>query len=119
MAGYSQTDYLYDWERILRAVRKNKASLPGIEPYVAGLEKAYNDTIVHRIQKAVLLAASQEATQQLHASLAEGCDAASRLRNFIKSVLGSYSVELLAYGMKPISKRRSRSKKTQTEATAN
>ena len=119
MAGDSQADCLYDWDRILRAVRKNKIVLPGVDPYLEGLEKAYSNTTVHRIQRAVLQAASREATQQLQASLTEGRDAASRLRSFIKSVLGNHSVQLLAYGMKPISKRRSRSKKTQAEATAN
>ena len=119
MAGISQDGYLKNWDRTLRAVRKNKAALPGVEPYLEVLEKAYSASTVNRIQRTVLLAASQEATQQLQASLAEGRDAASRLRNFIKSVLGSHSVQLLAYGIKPLGERRPRSKKTQTEATAN
>lgn len=119
MAGNSQADYLWDWDRILRAVRKNKASLPGVEPYLEGLAKTYRDTTVHRVHKAVLLAASKEATQQLQTSLAEGRDAASRLRSFIKSLLGSHSVELLAYGIKPLGERRSRSKKPQAEVIAN
>lgn len=119
MAGNSQADCQYDWDRILRAVRKNKAVLPGVDPYLEGLEKAYSNTTVHRIQRTVLQAASREATQQLQTSLAEGRDAATRLRSFIKSLLGSHSVQLLAYGIKPVGERRPRSKKAQAEAITN
>jgi hypothetical protein len=105
MPRSSQDGYLINWDTTAQMVRKNKASLPGVEPHLAALEKAHDEVVTSLRQRDALLEATQAMTRQLQVALAEGCDAAVRLRSFIKSVLGIHSEQLVAYGIKPIRKR--------------
>ena len=105
MPGSSQNGYLDNWDTTLRMVRKNKACLPGVEPHLAALETAHHEVATSLRQRDALQEASQTTTQQLQIALAEGRDAAVRLRSFIKSMLGIHSEQLAAYGIKPIRKR--------------
>jgi hypothetical protein len=110
MTRNSQDALFESWATMVRNVRKNKGGLAGVEPFLGALEKAYHGAVANRSQSEGLRAASQEATQQLQASLTEARDAAIRLRSFIKSKLGIHSAQLVAFGIKPIRKRGSRRK---------
>ena len=116
MPKNAQTEIFEDWATMVRAARKSKACLAGVEPYLGTLEKAHQSAVKSRKQRDVLSAASQEATQQLQYALADGRDAASRLRSFIKSKLGAHSEQLVAFGIQPIRRRR---RKLAVEGIAN
>ena len=105
MPGSTQDGCLNDWGITLRMVRKNEASLAGVEPHLRALEKAHHEVATSLRQRDELQEATQNMTRQLQVALAEGRDAAIRLRSFIKRKLGIHSEQLIAYGIKPIRKR--------------
>ena len=49
--------------------------------------------------------AAEKATQQLHEAMAQGREAALRLRSFLKGCLGVHNEELVRFGVAPIRKR--------------
>ena len=74
--------------------------MAGIVPYRTRLEASHNEAVVFRRQRDSLRLQTQEATRRLHQALAEGEDAAFRMRSFAKGVFGLRSEKLVGYGIK-------------------
>jgi len=106
MPNEAQVSMLQRFEKLIKAVRKHEANLPGIKPFRDSLEKAYTQAVFNRRRKDVARAAAKEATRQLRASLSEAQDASAAVRNYLKSVLGFRSTALFEFGMKPRTRRR-------------
>ena len=96
-----KSDVVKKWAPLLRAVRLNERKLGGVAPFREALERAYSESLFNQRAVDRILASLKQALRRRNKSLATGYDAAISLRNFIKSVLGTRSAELLQYGMKP------------------
>lgn len=105
MSGNSQDAKLHDLDSLLAAARKHEATHPGIKPFRQALEGAYARAVSTRGLRDTLDASKMEATHQLNLAFDESHEAAIRLRNFVKGVLGPRSEALADFGVKPLRKR--------------
>jgi hypothetical protein len=96
----SQDDTFEEWEEMVQAAREDEPELAAITPFRTVLESAHVEAVACKRHREKLSASRQEATQRLYRALAEGRDAASRLRHFVKSVYGPRSDKLVRYGIK-------------------
>lgn len=105
-----QRDQIHGGAKLLETVRANESELPGVAPLLASLEKFHAAAVSSYDRREKLVVASQEATMQLNADLAEVLEAGIALRSYIKGVLGFRNPKLACYGIKP-SRKRGRLKK--------
>jgi hypothetical protein len=106
-ASYAETTQ--DWESLLNACAENGTSLSNLQGLIAPLTDLLP---VARRWKAVQEQAEgtrQEATQKIQEALAQGREAARRLRSVVRGQLGSKSERLPQFGVAPL---RSRPRKT-------
>ena len=101
----SKEDRLANWGDLVENARENEAQLPGAAPLIESLATAHHQVLMLSGRRDSLLAAAQELTPQVNRAMAEGADAAIRLRHFIKVVLGIHTEELLRYGIRPVRNR--------------
>ena len=94
-----------DWRNLLAEVRMTPYAIPHIESFEVALEKALKETRAARARQEACRAASQRATRRLAEHVAEGRDAASRMRSFLRGRLGAYNEDLVRFGVAPIRKR--------------
>lgn len=85
MSGTSQAERLRDWELLLKAVTKDNADLENVEPFRAALERSFELAVEAQRRRNALLAAVQEATQQMHRAFRSCAEAAIMLRCFVKA----------------------------------
>jgi len=102
----SQEAMLDRWGRMVRAARKDEAEINGIAPFRVALEALCLDAADCRQLRDELRTQIREANQRLRQALAEGEDAASRMRLYVKGVFGPRSEKLVRYGIKPRKLRR-------------
>jgi hypothetical protein len=102
----SQDAIFDEWGRMVCAARKDEAKMDGLAPFRVALETFHVDAVACKQQRDALRAQTQKATQRLHRALAEGEEAASRMRHFVKGVFGPRSEKLVRYGAKPQKLRR-------------
>jgi hypothetical protein len=107
MPKSSYAEQLHDAETLLKAVRETEVELPGVLRYKLALERASTKAAETKARREALVISAQEATYHMHAAFQTYREAATSLRNFIKSVLGHRNEKLLRYGVRPI-RRRSR-----------
>jgi hypothetical protein len=105
MSRNSQDDWLDDFESLLTVARKYEATHPGITSFRQTLEEAYARTVSTKRLRDTLAASKMEATHQLNLAFDESHEAASRLRSFVRGVLGPRSEALADFGVKPLRKR--------------
>ena len=105
MSRKRQDQVLDEWGDLLNEVRKTRAELPGIAPFMTKLEGAHTRARTAKSLRDPHQARAREETRKLHAALDEGQEAAISLRSYIKSVLGTRTEKLCRYGMKPRPKR--------------
>jgi hypothetical protein len=108
MPNAAQDVKLQRFERLIEAVRKHEASLPGIMPFRDALERSYSRALFYRRRKDVARAAAREATRQCEESISAAYDAATAVSNFLKGLLGHRSAALREFGLQPTQKRRRR-----------
>ncbi|HKI01836.1 MAG TPA: hypothetical protein VKK31_07655 [Thermoanaerobaculia bacterium] len=106
MPKFTQTEEPKRWTSLADEVRANEAELAGATPLREAVERARDRVLAFRCLRDGLRASSRDATQSLNAALAEGRDAESRLRSYVKGVLGPRSEKLARYGIKPLGRRR-------------
>lgn len=94
------------WGRMVRAARKDEAERSGLAPFRAALENSHNEAVSCRQLRDTLVAQTREASRRLRQALAEGKEAASRMRHYVKGVFGPRSEKLDRYGVKPRKLRR-------------
>ncbi len=100
--SFSQSqDAMFDkWGRMVRTARKDEAERPGIAPFRTALETSHNEAVSYRQLRDALVAQTREANRWLRQALAEGEEAESRMRHFVKGVYGPRSEKLVRYGIK-------------------
>jgi hypothetical protein len=108
MAG-SQADELFDWESLVAAGRKNVAQMPDIETVLAPLEGIIDEVKTLKVHQKDLEGNRQATTQRLKELRLRGVEEARRLRDYVRSRLGSKNEHLVQFGVVPL-RRRSRSK---------
>ena len=94
-----------DWRNLLAEVRMTPYGIPHIESFEIALEKALKETQAAKARQEACRAAKQRATRRLAKRVAEGRDAASRMRSFLRGRLGAYNEDLVRFGVAPIRKR--------------
>lgn len=108
----SQADEMFDWEGLVAAGRKNAGQLPDIETVLAPLQGVIEEVKTLKVQQKDLEGNRQAATQRLKELRLRGVEEARRLRDYIRSRLGSKNEQLVQFGVMPI---RRRSRKTKIE----
>lgn len=106
----SQADEMFDWEGLVAAGRKNEAQLPNIETVVAPLQGVIDEVKTLKVQQKDLEGNRQAATQRLKELRLRGVEEARRLRDYIRSRLGSKNEQLVQFGVAPIRRRSRKSK---------
>jgi len=101
----AQDDTFREWESLLTTVRQHQDELAGVTPFRDALATAHLAAVTSRNVRDSLAASAMEETRRLNEAVAAGCDAASRLRHYIKSVLGVRSEKLSRHGIKARGKR--------------
>lgn len=109
MSGSSQADEMFDWEGLVAAGRKNVAQMPDIETVLAPLQGVIDEIKVLKVHQKDLEGNRQATTQKLKELRLRGVEEARRLRDYVRSRLGSKNEHLVQFGVVPI-RRRSRSK---------
>jgi hypothetical protein len=94
-----------DWSLLLGKVREHEKELAGVELHRKTLERAHARLLTAMVLRETVRAANEVATRRVNDTLAEARGAASCLRNYIRSVLGSRAEDLTRYGIKPIGPR--------------
>ena len=120
MPKNAQDDLFEDWATTVRTVRKNKAR-PGRSGAVSG--RRWRRHITGLSRTGARATCSERPPRKRPSSCRTRWPKAvmrpCRLRSFIKSKLGIRSEQLLAYGIKPLRKRRSGRRKAAGEGIAN
>lgn len=88
------------WGRMVRTARKDEADRPGIAPFRTALETSHNEAVSCRQLRDTLIAQAREAHRRLRQAVAEGREAESRMRYYVKGVYGPRSEKLGRYGIK-------------------
>jgi hypothetical protein len=99
--------FLAEWESLLAAVLETLHGIPHLEPCQARLRETLEQVRAAKELQLTLRAASQLATLDLHAAVAQCYDAAIQTRLMVKACLGRRNEELVRYGMTPLRKRSS------------
>ena len=105
MARMGFMSNLNDWENLLTQVRELTQKYPYLESLRIELDSAVAKARQAKAQQMALQAASQQATCQVATALAQGRDAAIRMRSYLKACLGFRNVELVRFGVAPLQKR--------------
>ncbi|HEX7181796.1 MAG TPA: hypothetical protein VF756_08145 [Thermoanaerobaculia bacterium] len=109
----SQNVEAEDCSLLLGRVREYEKELAGVELHREALERAHARLLTAMTLRDAMRLANQNATQKVNDALADARGAASCLRNYIRSVLGSRAEELTRYGVKPVGPRGRRKKSAQ------
>lgn len=110
MSGTSQADEMFDWESLVAAGRKNLTQLPDIETVLAPLQGVIDDVKALRVHQKDLEGNRQATTQKLKELRLQGVEEARRLRDYIRSRLGSKNEQLVQFGVAPLRRRTRKSK---------
>lgn len=98
-------DLIADWEKLLAAIRETPGGIPHIHDFQLDLEKAVETARALKTRQLARRAAAQRTTRQLDEAVAQGRDAASRTRSYLKGCLGFRNEDLVRFGVKPSRKR--------------
>jgi len=104
--NYNPENLLDEWDHLLTALRETTYEVLDVETLRSNLANAAAKTRAIKDCRDRLGAARIEATGRLYDAMAEGRDAAARLRSYLKSHLGPRNEELVRFGVKPLGKRR-------------
>lgn len=113
MPRNSIADLILDWETLLAKIRASVAGLPGLEAFIAPLEKLLADAKEMTARLETTRGIKQQESQQRRALLQEGKDLTSRIRAALKAHFGLQNERLVEFGISPI---RSRSRARTTQA---
>jgi hypothetical protein len=112
MPRTSIADLIVDWEMLLAKLQVSAAGLPGLESFIARLEKllANAKDLTARLETARGI--KQQESQQRRDLLREGKNMTSRLRAALKAHFGLQNERLVEFGIRPI---RARAGRTQPQ----
>lgn len=97
------------WRKIADGMARHEIDIPYLAEHRARLEEMIARANELIAQRAVHQAAKQQATRDLQALLADGRRVASFLRAGLIQELGNRSSRLIAFGLRPFSRRSRRS----------
>ncbi|HEV2856111.1 MAG TPA: hypothetical protein VHC97_25205 [Thermoanaerobaculia bacterium] len=104
MPRNSHASVVTDFEELLTNVA-NATDLPDLSIYRAPLEKFLAEIKARGALRKVRIGVKQQETQELQELMAQGKEAASRLRSALKAHFGPKSERLLMFGIPPVRKR--------------
>ena len=90
-----------DWEALLGACTQNAALLPGVDDLMKSLETVLAAARDLKVQQENFGGNRSATTQRLSQSIADGKEAARKLRAFVLIHLGSDSKQLTQFGVPP------------------
>jgi hypothetical protein len=102
MATDSFADVISQWQKLLAACADNAPVLTAAEPQRLEVEKMLKSVMDLKAVQDSHRAAKQETRQQLDQALADGREAARRLRGAVKANLGTATERLVQFNIKPI-----------------
>ncbi|HEX9940645.1 MAG TPA: hypothetical protein VGG03_01415 [Thermoanaerobaculia bacterium] len=107
-----------DWEGLLGACDRNGELLPGVEPMKEEMKTFLAQARELKLDQENLEGQRLAATQRLVKLVDDGREMARKLRNFVKSRLGTRSELLQQFGIPPNRSRPRKAKKPQTPTPA-
>ena len=94
-----------DWEGLLGACAQNAGLLPTVEPLKTALEALLNQARELKLEQEGFAGQKKGVTERLQKSVADGREAARKLRAHVLSQIGSKTEVLSAFGISPIRKK--------------
>ena len=91
-----------DWEGLLGACAKSADLLPGVDPLTGPVETLLTQLKDLKVRQEDLIGQRKALTQSMTQVLAEGRDAARKLRDFVRVHLGARSEQLTQFGISPL-----------------
>jgi hypothetical protein len=91
-----------DWEGLLGACDKSADLLPGADPLKGSVGSLLTQLKDLKVRQEDLIGQRKALTQSLTKVLADGRDAARKLRDFVRVQLGARSEQLTQFGISPL-----------------
>src|SRR5215475_1309031 len=110
MPRSSIADAIVGWEKAVANARANAMDVPGMEAYLAPLEKMLADAKDLTARLDMRLAVKQQETRDRKALVQEGNFQVSRIRSAIKAFYGRNSERVIEFGARPIRPRKKKAK---------
>ena len=102
----SYRSLLYEWRRLLEAVRESEVDLPVLTAYRVALEGHLESVRTARARQLALQRKSRRATGDLRQRVLAGLDEVRCLRSQVRAELGPRDARLLLFGVKPLRPRK-------------
>jgi hypothetical protein len=94
-----RSEELKVWERMMEACRANQADLPGVDEMLDPLAALVVKVRVLEVIRTAMRQTVKETTQNLSEVQESGRESARRLRNYVKSRLGTRNERLTRFGI--------------------
>jgi hypothetical protein len=109
----SLADVLHDWQELLAASADNAADLAAAEPQRQAVEEHLKTARELRARQESHRASRQQLTKEIKQLIADGQEAARRLRSGVKANIGTKTERLTQFKIAPIRPRGGKSKAPQ------
>ena len=102
----SYRSLLYEWHRLLAAVRESEVDFPVLAAYRVTLEGHLESVRTARARQLALQRKSRKATGELRQMVLAGLDEVRCLRSQVRAELGPRDARLRLFGVKPLRPRK-------------
>jgi len=118
MPRSSIADSIVGWEKAVANARANGMDVPGMEAYLAPLEKMLADAKDLTARLDMRLAVKQQETRDRRALVQAGNAQVSRIRSAIKAFYGRNSERVIEFGARPVRPRTGKVQQKKVEPPA-
>lgn len=118
MPRSSIADAIVAWEKAVANARSNAMDVPGMEGYLAPLEKILTDAKDLTARLDMRNGVKQEETKDRRALIQAGKVQVSRIRSAIKAFFGPNSERVIEFGGRPVRPRSKKVKQVKSEPPA-
>jgi hypothetical protein len=118
MPRSSIADSIVGWEKAVANARANAMDVPGMDAYLAPLEKMLADAKDLTARLDMRLAVKQQETRDRKALIQAGNFQVSRIRSAIKAFYGRNSERVIEFGARPVRPRTGKVKQAKVEPPA-
>jgi hypothetical protein len=118
MPRSSIADAIVAWENAVANARANAMDVPGMEAYLAPLEKILTDAKALTARLETRKGVKQEETKDRRALMQAGKVQVSRIRSAIKAFFGPSSERVIEFGGRPVRPRTKKVKQVTSELPA-
>jgi hypothetical protein len=108
MSKSSIAEAIVAWEKVLLNVKANAADAPGIDGYVAPLEKILDDAKNLSASLEARKAAKQQESKDRKVLMQMGNVQVSRIRSSLKAFFGPHSERIIEFGGRPVRPRKNK-----------